>query len=164
MSASDLILVAAITWDLPEETKSTKLKVYRRDFDNVLTGRDLLRLVNDQRTETGLLEIYDPSQCSYMPLDTLLQDQIVPRFGTRIRINVRQPETTTTTTTQNLAIMGRFFPYDAAEGISISGKQLKVQELANQENVGTGVNVWDGALLLYVNYCLELDLFASVFY
>ena len=50
-----------------------------------------------------------------------------------------------------LAIMGRFFPFDS-EGIPFAGGTLVIEEMQNQshcdEDGGTGLNVWDGAMLL----------------
>ena len=47
--------------------------------------------------------------------------------------------------------MGRFYSYDASQGVTIAGVPLRVREITNQHNAGTGINVWDGALLLYVH-------------
>ncbi|KAL3756339.1 hypothetical protein ACHAWU_007290 [Discostella pseudostelligera] len=50
-----------------------------------------------------------------------------------------------------LAIMGRFYPFDDS-GISYAGTTLVIKEMQNQstegEDGGTGLNVWDGSLLL----------------
>jgi len=51
-----------------------------------------------------------------------------------------------------LAIMGRFFPFDEA-GLPFAETSLVIKESQNQsvargEDGGTGLNVWDGALLL----------------
>lgn len=49
-----------------------------------------------------------------------------------------------------LAIMGRFFPFDP-NGIPFAGETLVIQEMQNQSydnDGGTGLNVWDGAMLL----------------
>jgi len=51
-----------------------------------------------------------------------------------------------------LAIMGRFYPFDES-GIPFADKTLVIQEMQNHSNAGgedggTGLNVWDGALLL----------------
>lgn len=50
-----------------------------------------------------------------------------------------------------LAIMGRFFPFDS-DGIHFAGETMVIKEMQNQshndEDGGTGLNVWDGAMLL----------------
>ena len=50
-----------------------------------------------------------------------------------------------------LAIMGRFFPFDP-EGVPFAGTTLIIHEMQNQSSFGddggTGLNVWDGAMLL----------------
>ncbi|KAL7528516.1 hypothetical protein ACHAXR_002493 [Thalassiosira sp. AJA248-18] len=51
-----------------------------------------------------------------------------------------------------LAIMGRFYPFDDS-GIPFAGTTLVIKEMQNQSNAvgddgGTGLNVWDGSLLL----------------
>ncbi|KAL9185253.1 hypothetical protein ACHAXT_003030 [Thalassiosira profunda] len=50
-----------------------------------------------------------------------------------------------------LAIMGRFYPFDD-NGIPFAGSRLVIKEMQNLPNAaedgGTGLNVWDGSLLL----------------
>jgi hypothetical protein len=147
MSGTEPIAVAAVTWELSEGTRRSKRKIFPEDVSNgVLKGKDLRRQLNAESAPLVSIEILDSSQSVHVPLDgSLLEEAIIPRFGTRLQINVRQKESNATET---LAIMGRFYSYDSAQGVTIAGQQLRVQEIANQENAGTGVNVWDGALLL----------------
>ena len=60
--------------------------------------------------------------------------------------NLHQNMNTRQTSTL-LQIMGRYFPYDS-NGISFAGKKLIVKEIINNKIDGTGLNVWDGAMLL----------------
>jgi predicted nicotinamide N-methyase len=50
-----------------------------------------------------------------------------------------------------LLLMGRFFPFDS-EGISFADTTLTIKEAQNSSHIGedggTGLNVWDGAMLL----------------
>lgn len=140
----------------------------------ILKGKDLLRLLRreletnimetkfDSTMSTMLVDIYDASQSAYVSLignsntDVLEEENIVERFGTRLRIHVKIITNNNTSTHDDFvknnnkpkAIMGRFYEYNAVQGITVAGHQLRVQELSNQQNAGTGVNVWDGALLL----------------
>mmetsp|Transcript_13538 Transcript_13538/g.32792 ORF Transcript_13538/g.32792 Transcript_13538/m.32792 type:complete len:248 (+) Transcript_13538:117-860(+) len=63
----------------------------------------------------------------------------------------KQAETESETAAPLLAIMGRFYPFDDS-GIPFASKMLVIKEMQNQSNVGgdggTGLNVWDGSLLL----------------
>ena len=170
--AEELVLVAAVSWELAAsnnnngetETRSSKLRVYQSDLpqDNTrsavtVRGRDLERLVKREAQRQGMcntiqIEIYDPELSTYISRDELLEEDVVQRFGSRLRIHVAAlpPPTTSTDNASNnaLAIMGRFYSYEETQGITIAGQQVKVQEIPNQQNAGTGVNVWDGALLL----------------
>ncbi len=53
-----------------------------------------------------------------------------------------------------LALMGRFYPFDPENGITFASKTLVIKESQNQNHSvddgdgSTGLNVWDGALLL----------------
>mmetsp|Transcript_22503 Transcript_22503/g.47070 ORF Transcript_22503/g.47070 Transcript_22503/m.47070 type:complete len:289 (-) Transcript_22503:1491-2357(-) len=53
-----------------------------------------------------------------------------------------------------LALMGRFFPFDPENGIPFATSTLVIKESQNRNHAvddgdgGTGLNVWDGALLL----------------
>jgi hypothetical protein len=44
--------------------------------------------------------------------------------------------------------MGRFFSYDPSTGLEIAGTKICVQETPNIPGAGTGLNIWDGAVLL----------------
>jgi len=50
-----------------------------------------------------------------------------------------------------LAIMGRFYPFDDS-GMPFADTTLVIKEMQNHcsggEDGGTGLNVWDGALLM----------------
>ncbi|KAL7455023.1 hypothetical protein ACHAWC_006606 [Mediolabrus comicus] len=56
-----------------------------------------------------------------------------------------------TSSTPILAIMGRFFPF-SSDGIPFAGATLIIKEAQNSSHIGedggTGLNVWDGAMLL----------------
>jgi hypothetical protein len=157
------VLVAVVQWEIQGRADTTsKLRVRKR-----CTGRDLLELVTkelDTEHIQGVLkggtadirvDVYDDAQSAYISIhqgDVLEQD-VVQRFGSRLKLLVRltNDEHNSESKKEDIkAIMGRFYPFDASEGLVIAGKTLQIQEVSNQQNAGTGVNVWDGALLLYV--------------
>lgn len=122
---------------------------------NVLPLDDLLLL--DPATTLIEVNVYDTTKSAYASLEALLEEDILQQLGSRLRIHVRVSandnnnttgDTTTNDKIQPKAIMGRFYSYNALEGLTIAGEKLRVQEIPNQQNTGTGVNVWDGALLL----------------
>lgn len=104
-----------------------------------------------------VVEIYHPKKCKF---ESLLDDHnrscnVVETFGNRVRciisykdnnpngndvsrLNIELPQ-----------IMGRYFHYDS-NGMDFAGKEIIVKEKINNQIDGTGLNVWDGALLMYV--------------
>lgn len=65
-----------------------------------------------------------------------------------------EPEATNPDNEPILAIMGRFYPFDPDNGIPFADTTLVIKETQNYSHDvddgdgGTGLNVWDGALLL----------------
>jgi len=114
------------------------------------------------------VEIYDPHSCKFVIITERGSNSIVDRFGKRMRCivsdiiwsssSVEKEETQSTNSlgaveeikTPLLAIMGRYFPYDPENGMDFTGKKLYVKEIPNSQVDGTGLNVWDGAILLWV--------------
>ena len=119
------------------------------------------------------VEIYDSARECFVCLKDfdLWGVDIAPRFGRLVRciahLTADEADSSFTNTNQQssrdqteqtpsspLAIMGRYFHYDP-NGMDYFGKRLIVKERSNDlEEDGTGLNIWDGAILL-ANY-LEL--------
>ena len=168
---------------LRSRSQSSKLRVYKNDDlvdtnnNPVLLGKHLQTLLKSQMLNSIITDnnninnnnsmnmevsIYDKATSTYISLSDLLQEDVLQRLGTRLRIHVQIiiSSSSSTTTSRKMnhqnnmivsepkAIMGRFYSYDASQGLQIRGQTLKVQEMSNQQNAGTGINVWDGALLL----------------
>ena len=154
-------------------TAASKIRIRKRDLkgetyydEGVCRGRNLLKAVRDELISKYLdrsmddeqsseleVDIYDETQSSYISLtkeEILLKTDITKRFGSRLKLSVRYIRDKNQKYSEDglKAIMGRFYPYDPTEGLLVAGKRLIVQELSNQQNAGTGVNLWDGALLL----------------
>ena len=107
------------------------------------------------------MEVYDKQSHTYVSLKDpdMIHTNVTQRFGTRIQIHVtlrhhhhQQQQSTnhSTTTPTPKAIAGRYYSYDVEKGLMIANVALQVQQIENQ-TVGTGMNVWDGAVLL-ANY------------
>jgi hypothetical protein len=164
----ELLLVGAVVWDgmSSEASETSKIRVHRSHVNNgICTGRDLQRLLtselqqrflNSSSGDASLLdvqktEVYDKVGNVYVSLRDPDVDQadLTQRFGTRLRIHVtaKRQETIGTTMHKPKAIMGRYYAYDAEEGLEIANVKLNVNQVENQ-SVGTGMNVWDGAVLL----------------
>ena len=94
------------------------------------------------------IEIFDPFSETFEALDNDMKN-VVDRFGRCIRCIVVSAATCAEAS-RRLTIMGRRFPYDADIGFEIAGTRIHVQETPNVPGAGTGLNVWDGAMLLYV--------------
>jgi hypothetical protein len=102
-----------------------------------------------------LIEIYHPDR-SFVPLlqnVNNIDDPLEDTFGTRIRciIHLQQNNHDTNSMTQAddpLLIKGRYFEYNP-DGMAFAGTKLIIKEdVNNHEEDGTGLNVWDGSLLL----------------
>ena len=142
-------------------------------------ARQMLGLVSqssgqwDDNDDGDRVEIYDSARECFVCLKDfdLWGVDIAPRFGRLVRCiahltadeadssfsNTNQQSSrdqTEQTPSSPLAIMGRYFHYDP-NGMNYCGKRLIVKERSNDlEEDGTGLNIWDGAILL-ANY-LEL--------
>ena len=78
-------------------------------------------------------------------------ENIYETFGKRIRCIVHDKRTSASSgqcKEEILLIKGRFFEYNP-NGINFAGKNLIIKEdCNNREEDGTGLNVWDGSLLM----------------
>ena len=123
------------------------------NYMSVRCGDDYSSRIEEMQV---MVEIYHPDGHFVRLLDSVPpQEDFLNIFGTRLRciINVSNSFATNTVHLkkdgdETLMIKGRFFDYDP-NGMDFAGKTLIVQEDANnQEEDGTGLNVWDGSLLL----------------
>lgn len=73
------------------------------------------------------------------------------RIRYRREMATYEPPIDNTSSTPILAIMGRFFPF-SSDGVPFAGTTLIIKEAQNSSHIGedggTGLNVWDGAMLL----------------
>lgn len=153
-------------------TRTSKIRLRKSDlsFRNnavICNGKDLLehttRILETEilkapvpkGEETELkVDVYDDSQSAYVSLldKGILEQDVTECFGTRLKINVRLTNNKNgpgSSQQGNIkAIKGRFYSYEASEGLIIAGSKISVKEMSNQQNTGTGVNLWDGSLLL----------------
>jgi len=128
---------------------------------------------NDERRrkiKSAKVELYDAHSCKFVVITESSSRTIVDRFGTRFRCNVSdliwssssivemEEENKITNPLGDdakeedkpplLTIMGRYFPYDPINGMDFAGKKICVNEIQNNQVDGTGLNVWDAAILL----------------
>lgn len=172
-SPDDVVLLAVIEWDLPivPDYAIRKLRVRRRDLSMngnstsaasrcCCSARDVLAClqssavpneqVNDGWTEL-CLAVYDDTKQEYVDQDSVDDDcDLIARFGARVRIRVSRPKHATddsiTPSQPVLAIAGRFYPFNS--GITVDDQWISIQETPDSQEAGTGVMVWDGAVLL----------------
>ena len=73
------------------------------------------------------------------------------RIRYRKEMATYEPPVDSSSGNQPLLLMGRFFPFDS-DGVSFADKTLTIKEAQNSSHIGedggTGLNVWDGAMLL----------------
>ena len=115
------------------------------------------------------IEIYNPRNNQFESIldPDVIDCNIVMNYGNRIRCilyideiktdmsrssvskdkGTDQNDANNARTSNILQIMGRYFPYDS-NGMNFAGKNMIVKEKVNNKIDGTGLNVWDGALLL----------------
>ena len=124
--------------------------------------RQILGLVSpssvqgDDDDDGDWVEIYDSERECFVCLNEsdLWGVDVALRFGRLVRCiaHLVADESSSDQTEQSpsspLAIMGRYFHYDP-NGMEYCGKRLVVKERSNYlEEDGTGLNIWDGAILL----------------
>lgn len=156
--------------------KTSKIRVRQTDLFNdgcdkdlreipICTGSTLVRVVREELEKNNILnirtdndcefhiDIYDEMQSSYVALHAgtaYWNQDVAQHFGTRLMMQLRvtKGEGSDWKQREVKAIMGRFYPYNATEGFNVAGTTLRIHENSNQQNAGTGVNLWDGAILL----------------
>ena len=107
------------------------------------------------------IEVYDNHQSS--SFISLLHDDVrdldvEERFGKRLQClaiildnnnNEIQSHPFKKTSDETIpAIMGRYFPFDPDDGIDFAGGKLVLKEINNNQINATGLNIWDGAILM----------------
>jgi hypothetical protein len=141
-----VIVVDCILGNDDRETRKIRLRLGDLSASQTVTGQQLYDVVVDTigLEQNSTLEIYDTENQRFQELP-LEETDIVSRFGRCIRCTASRLALEPSTPP---AIMGRFFPYDPSKGLEIAGTKICVQETPNIPGAGTGLNVWDGAVLL----------------
>lgn len=92
------------------------------------------------------IQIYDSFSQQYLSLDCCFEDDIVQRFGRRLRLRIIKPPNSTASNKTPLSITGRYYEFNGQ--LEIAGHCITIQEDSNLRDAGTAINVWDGAILL----------------
>jgi len=127
---------------------------------------------NDTKEGGEWVEIYDNERKCFVSLrnDGARRGNVAPKFGRLVRCIAHLHSGSTSSTTDQsrsdhvqqqrtppLAIMGRYFHYDP-NGMDYCGRKLAIREKSNDlHEDGTGLNIWDGALLLAKYMELHVD-------
>ncbi|KAI2506564.1 lysine methyltransferase [Fragilaria crotonensis] len=132
-----------------------KLKLQIRTDSHEKEGTEIvsaiLRHVNVTSTDqavAAVVQVYDPESHTFVSLAD--QSNVATKFGKRLRCILHRQ----THQKQNgplLAIAGRYYPYDNGMMIMTENNthhRLEAWEMPNIPGAGTGLNVWDGAILL----------------
>jgi hypothetical protein len=133
---------------LDDGGSSVKLRIGKADLlmasSNQLSGKDLASaiLAHEAVSEGGIgVDVYNTKTGTFATLN--YYDDVAKDLGTRLRCFVIRQASLGE---EVLAINGRFFDYD--NGMVVAGTRLEVHETPNITGAGTGLNVWDGAVLL----------------
>ena len=105
------------------------------------------------------IEVYDNHQSSsFVSLlhDDVRDQDVEKRFGKRLQCfamildhNNKQSYPFKKIGDETIpAIMGRYFPFDPQDGIDFVGGKLVLKEINNNQINATGLNIWDGAILM----------------
>lgn len=111
--------------------------------EGITSGEALAKVILEKlliKQSVDVVEIYDAQSNGF----SLLVDElnVAKRFGTKLICSLNY----SSANTSNLPIEGRHFPYQ--QGMMISNIFVEVHEQPNHLGAGTGLNVWDGAILL----------------
>lgn len=156
MNADRVLLVVVLDYsDDDNEEKTHKVRVRERDLsefssESTVSGKQLRAILLEQAgmdaatNTTATIDIFNPTLEAFETLNPEETD-VVGRFGKCIRCTI---SFSNASPTPPRAIMGRYFPYDSTRGMEISDTRIHVQETPNIVGAGTGLNIWDGAMLL----------------
>ncbi len=164
MVANILVVAECPVWD---RIHKIRIKVKRnelQDGTSVCAGtmpspeevnRQIVKHVVEQSIESNIqpaaisVQVYDPNRAIFLPiLDQHIQENFKEIFGTRIRCIISIQHGFPDDKPNHLLIKGRFYDYNS-NGMNFAGKTLIIkEEVNNREEDGTGLNVWDGSLLL----------------
>lgn len=132
---------------LEDGERNLKLRIKPADLlssSNPLSGKDLVStiLAHNDVARGGIgVDVYNPRTEKFVALHE--QEDIASDLGTtRLRCFLIRNQQEAPV----LAINGRFFEYD--NGMVVVNTRLVVDETPNIPGAGTGLNVWDGAVLL----------------
>lgn len=143
-----VVLVAVVEFPEADGCRLRKIRILERSC----TGWGLYKAIVDTRDDdrianVAIVEIYDTQQHAFISLlrPDMKETNIIDKFGPRVRCVVREKKSLETA---SAAITGRFYTYNDTTGLEIAGKLVFVKEMPNIPGAGTGLNVWDGAILL----------------
>jgi hypothetical protein len=118
-----------------------KLRFGENDLSSLTpSGHEVaLAILAHSTNTTAELTVYDSNLKEFVLLDT--QKDVAKELGRRLLCQTQsRPETAV------LEIQGRHFSFD--DGMTVANKRVRVHEMPNIPGAGTGLNVWDGAVLM----------------
>mmetsp|Transcript_30539 Transcript_30539/g.46578 ORF Transcript_30539/g.46578 Transcript_30539/m.46578 type:complete len:298 (-) Transcript_30539:21-914(-) len=110
--------------------------------EGIISGEALAKAILKKLSviqNSDVVEIYDSESNAFVMLKG--QSDVAKRFGTKLVCSMNY-----CTRNTSLPIEGRHFPYH--QGMVVSGTFIEAHEQPNHLGAGTGLNVWDGAILL----------------
>jgi hypothetical protein len=155
MNSPDRVILVVLFDHVNESSDDTiKIRIRERDLPQAanatVSGAQLYSMLLNycqDSASNATIDIYNQETESFQLLDHNEND-VAKRFGRCIRCTLTCSDPSVNEPRD--AIMGRYFAYDADGGLEIAGTTIHVQETPNISEAGTGLNVWDGAILLYV--------------
>jgi len=103
------------------------------------------------------VEVYSEHLNSFVPLVDFVQDAAKHKSVRAMRCSLvttciatssKDDGNTAQSSSAMKCIRWRHFDIDGEEGMPFAGAVLRIREQVNQANTGTGLNLWDGAILL----------------
>jgi len=116
----------------------------------------LLQLAENyaKNDKSSFVEVFDVESNKFVQINEKNSDSSnfsINHFGKRIRCRITKCKIAKYSKEEEKnnipRIKGRFFPFSSS-GIQFGGKTLRISEKLNSGEVRTGLNVWDGSLLL----------------
>jgi predicted nicotinamide N-methyase len=156
------VMMVALEKETDKATASKQLEKIRirlRDLQTpaICTGLDLQSIIVSRHAssdaERTQLEIFDNATKKFVEVQPHAKENIVERFGSRVvHMRISSPEScrnACNTDTPLLALTGRFYNWSDDGLFSLGGsRNLYIRQESSRQCDGTGVTVWDGALLL----------------
>jgi hypothetical protein len=140
LEEDDVVPIVVVVVEEEEEGLTQKIRLR---VSPTITGAQLECAILKHlgiEDDSSSLQVFTEAGIVLLRSQVALRTRLL-RCSRRTPSSARQPP---------LAITGRYFAYNENVGIEVYGKQLHIRESPNEPGGGTGLNILDAAILLYV--------------